>query len=184
MPKKINEELHQKTKEQILDKSFHIFASRGYSKISMRILAKELGCTTGTLYHYFKNKEELFSHTVTYTANKSIERGIIELESIENNYEKIDLLINFIHQNQNYFKSLLFLTLECFKEDNNFQFEKQALEECMDSYIKNIKDQFCLKSIEDARMIFSLLTGLITQLTIYKGNYKFSSNSLKRLVSN
>ncbi len=51
---------HDKQREQILDRSFGFFARRGYGSVTMRTLAKELGFSTGTLYHYFDGKDDLF----------------------------------------------------------------------------------------------------------------------------
>jgi AcrR family transcriptional regulator len=37
-----------------------VFARRGFEDATMQEIAREAGCATGTLYLYFKNKEELF----------------------------------------------------------------------------------------------------------------------------
>jgi AcrR family transcriptional regulator len=37
-----------------------VFARRGFEHATMQEIAREAGCATGTLYLYFKNKEELF----------------------------------------------------------------------------------------------------------------------------
>ena len=41
-----------------------MFVRQGYESFSMRILARKLGCSHGTLYLYFKNKQELFDFLV------------------------------------------------------------------------------------------------------------------------
>ena len=41
-----------------------MFVRQGYESFSMRILANKLGCSHGTLYLYFKNKQELFDFLV------------------------------------------------------------------------------------------------------------------------
>lgn len=47
-------------KGEILDQAFGLFAARGYHALSMRDLARELGASTGVLYHWFPSKAELF----------------------------------------------------------------------------------------------------------------------------
>ncbi len=44
----------------LLDGAFASFAARGYHALSMRDLARELGVTTGALYHWFDGKPALF----------------------------------------------------------------------------------------------------------------------------
>jgi len=46
---------------EILDQSFGLFAARGYHALSMRDLARELGASTGVLYHWFPGKSELYT---------------------------------------------------------------------------------------------------------------------------
>jgi AcrR family transcriptional regulator len=44
----------------ILDAARDLFVHHGYHDFSMRVLARKLECSVGTIYVYFKNKEELF----------------------------------------------------------------------------------------------------------------------------
>src|SRR5260370_36117169 len=54
----------QKRKEElrrvILDAAREIFVHEGYEKFSMRKLAEKIEYSPGSVYLYFKNKEELF----------------------------------------------------------------------------------------------------------------------------
>ena len=43
----------------VLAKAKKLFLEEGYSNITMRRIAKEIGYTPGTIYLYFKNKEDL-----------------------------------------------------------------------------------------------------------------------------
>ena len=47
-------------REAILDVATDIFVSEGYASASMSTIAAKLGGSKGTLYNYFKSKEELF----------------------------------------------------------------------------------------------------------------------------
>jgi len=47
-------------REAILDVATEIFLSEGYASTSMSTIAARLGGSKGTLYNYFKSKEELF----------------------------------------------------------------------------------------------------------------------------
>jgi len=48
----------------ILDAARDAFLREGYESLSMRRLAEDLGCSHGTIYLHFKNKEELFDSLV------------------------------------------------------------------------------------------------------------------------
>jgi AcrR family transcriptional regulator len=48
-------------REAILDVARDVFLEEGYATASMSAIAARLGGSKGTLYNYFKNKEELFA---------------------------------------------------------------------------------------------------------------------------
>ncbi|GAB4217600.1 MAG: TetR/AcrR family transcriptional regulator [Synechococcales cyanobacterium] len=57
MPKIVD---HDQYRRELLLKAFDLFAERGYGSLTMRHLADGLGVSTGTLYHYFQSKEDVF----------------------------------------------------------------------------------------------------------------------------
>ena len=57
-----------KEKEQkILDAALKLFVERGFQGTSTAEIAKTAGVATGTLFHYFKTKEELINRLYLYT---------------------------------------------------------------------------------------------------------------------
>lgn len=48
------------TKEVIIEAARSIFVEKGFQDVSMRSIARQLGCTHGALYYHFKNKADLF----------------------------------------------------------------------------------------------------------------------------
>ncbi len=48
------------TRDQILDKSFGLFAARGYKEISVEQIAEAVGVTKGAFYYFFESKDALF----------------------------------------------------------------------------------------------------------------------------
>jgi AcrR family transcriptional regulator len=55
---------HYKRKQEILTIAARIFRQKGYNATSMNDLAKECGLFKGSLYHYFKNKEEILQEVI------------------------------------------------------------------------------------------------------------------------
>ena len=55
---------HNRRKQEILTIAARIFRQKGYNATSMNDLAKECGLFKGSLYHYFKNKEQILQEVV------------------------------------------------------------------------------------------------------------------------
>lgn len=54
-----NEELSELLRSKILDAARACLMKTDYAKLRMDMVAKEAGCSRGTLYRYFTNKEEI-----------------------------------------------------------------------------------------------------------------------------
>lgn len=52
------------SKDAILQKIREIVAREGLNALSIRRLANELGCSVGTIYYYFKSKDELIIEAI------------------------------------------------------------------------------------------------------------------------
>lgn len=53
-------EYKEEAKRKIVDAGLHVLAEKGYHKTTMDDVADRLGISKGTLYLYFKSREELF----------------------------------------------------------------------------------------------------------------------------
>ena len=54
----------KETKKKLLSCAMKEFSEKGYMKASLRNICKEAGVTTGALYFFFKDKEDLFASLV------------------------------------------------------------------------------------------------------------------------
>lgn len=70
----------EKKKEEILRSAAVVFAEKGYHGTTMEEIAAGLLMTKGSMYYYFKNKDELLYHCHKMIMDMSIEgmKGIIE----------------------------------------------------------------------------------------------------------
>ena len=100
MPKIVD---HKRYRKELLWKSFDLFAQKGYASITMREIAKELGVSTGTLYHYFPNKEALFLQLVEEQTERDISDFLAEAGDRKSFSERIKTLIDFAAKNEDYF---------------------------------------------------------------------------------
>jgi AcrR family transcriptional regulator len=73
-------------RRQIVDGARTVFLSRGFDAASMMDIAKAAGVSKGTLYVYFKNKEELFAAIVRQECLTHAE-GAFKLENSNHDVE-------------------------------------------------------------------------------------------------
>ncbi|WP_156744753.1 TetR/AcrR family transcriptional regulator, partial [Mycobacterium sp. 852014-52450_SCH5900713] len=55
----------EQTRARIIAAAMRCVAEMGYSRTTIREIARAAGMTSGSLYHYFPNKSELLEATVT-----------------------------------------------------------------------------------------------------------------------
>ncbi|MEO0266114.1 MAG: TetR/AcrR family transcriptional regulator [candidate division WOR-3 bacterium] len=84
------------TKEKILIAARNIFGQKGFYETKMDDIAREAGIAKGTLYLYFKSKEELYECLIKIGLNL-IEQAILEiLEAPKSFSEKLKEIIAYI----------------------------------------------------------------------------------------
>jgi TetR/AcrR family fatty acid metabolism transcriptional regulator len=64
-------------RQAILQAAGQVFARKGYEPATLEAVAREAGLAKGTLYLYFKNKEDLYFHTIMRMA-ESLQASILE----------------------------------------------------------------------------------------------------------
>jgi AcrR family transcriptional regulator len=73
----------EERKNQILEIAKKVFAERGYYKTNIEMICNQAGVSRGTIYRYFKNKEEIFA-VILEERFKGALRGMVqEYESRE-----------------------------------------------------------------------------------------------------
>lgn len=150
--KKVEEEL---TKELILLEANKQFLQHDYHQVSMRAIAKQLGCSHGAIYYHFPNKSELFSTL--------IEHYFAELDLLIANALDIDaddeqkifsLFLSFLqfglnHQNQ--FRYMFVLKLEA---------NERTSQAASNSYEKFAQTLYQLSKTKHIFAIFASYLGL------------------------
>jgi AcrR family transcriptional regulator len=63
---KANQERGGKKRKEIIDATLKLYGDRGYYLTSIRDIAKEVGISAPTVYHYFPDKRELFMEVIEY----------------------------------------------------------------------------------------------------------------------
>ncbi|MFZ5630550.1 MAG: TetR/AcrR family transcriptional regulator [Spirochaetota bacterium] len=92
MPKIVN---HRQYRSELLEKSAGTFSRHNYADVSMRDIAKDIGVSTGTLYHYFPSKEELFCALFLHTAQSSAAEVVDAMCNLTTFEERLDRLFDY-----------------------------------------------------------------------------------------
>lgn len=109
MPRVVN---HEAQRTDLLSRAFEIFADRGYAATSMRELAKGLGVSTGTLYHYFAGKDDIFEQMVTWTSERDIVSATASIRMDGTQLERVRSVVEWIESNRRYLQRRLMLVFE------------------------------------------------------------------------
>lgn len=182
MPKIVDREQYRK---ELLWKSFDLFAQKGYASITMREIAKELGVSTGTLYHYFPNKEALFLQLVEEQTEQDISDFLSEGQDAQTLAERIDALIHFIAKNEDYFVNQTLISIDFYQQQgratviNNQILQKvqEALRQELSRYLK-IQDRALVN------FICNVVAGLLVA-RMFEGDvisYEEQGDLLRKMV--
>ena len=113
-------EIEMTTLESILKAAREEFLEKKYSGASLRVIAKKAGVTTGALYGYFRNKEELFEALVgkEYQYMISLYRDILckfsklspeeqQTKMMEYTMQGISEMVHYMYKEKDTFKMIL-----------------------------------------------------------------------------
>ncbi len=144
MPKIVD---HDQYRKELLMKCFDLFAEKGYASITMREIAKGLGVSTGTLYHYFPSKKDLFWQLFeeqTRQDNQAIAAALGDAKTLE---ERTEAIFAFHAKHEDYFRKQLLLGVDFYQQQDreeviNNETLKQICEESRQftAELLNIKD--------------------------------------------
>jgi AcrR family transcriptional regulator len=80
-------------KEQVRKKAVHLMKFHGFSGLTMRLLAKELGIEAASIYNHINSKDEILE-TVCFDLAKEFELAVLEVNDIYfNATEKLHMLV-------------------------------------------------------------------------------------------
>lgn len=163
MPKIVD---HDQYRKELLANSFDLLAEKGYAAVTMREIAKALGVSTGTLYHYFPSKELLFEQLLDELTQQDIRQFTESTQGATTQAEKIAIAFQFMEQNQdNYFK--LTLILADFYQQQSNQSTNPVLQRIFQRSLarceQEISNLFGIQDPDLTTFVISYIDGLIWQ---------------------
>ncbi|MCD6436037.1 MAG: helix-turn-helix transcriptional regulator [Clostridiales bacterium] len=82
-----------KVKEILIFKSaWELFSEKGFHDTKISEIAKKAGIGKGTVYEYFKSKEELVQKMIIFNLETAYEELIVEIEGVDSPEEKLRII--------------------------------------------------------------------------------------------
>jgi AcrR family transcriptional regulator len=167
MPKIVD---HDQQRHALLVQCFDLFRRRGYDNVTLREIAREIGASTGTLYHYFPNKlailEQLYEVAVRDdlgSVGGASAKGISKAE-------KLRRLSAMWQRSESTHAGLLLLALDLFR--NSPSHSGALLAGYAKRYKAAISESLGL-SAEVADGVFTYLLGANLHALLTPGDYSF-----------
>lgn len=92
MPRVVKKPLERRA--EIIKAARQLFHTKEYEKMTLQHLMDQLGIAKGTIYHYFKSKEELLEAVIEEIVREHLEKTEVFLKNIKGTaLKKIELLI-------------------------------------------------------------------------------------------
>ncbi len=183
---KMDEQISLK-KEAIFNAALELITYKGFDQAPMSIIAKQAGVAAGTIYIYFKSKEEIITQLYLKTKTELTEYITQSVNIEQSGRQTLDLIVKkyicFMLDNPNKFKYI-----EQFS--NSPYFDKIILSECMrifEPMIMFIQKSIKMHEIKNLEMsiihsfIFCPLNNLINMHL--RGEFKIDNGSIELICN-
>lgn len=158
MPKIVD---HDQYREKLISGCFELFAEKGYSNVTMRQIARELGISTGALYHYFPTKQSILEQMFEIMSRKDVEEAIA-VTLVSGSFEKrIKLLFDFFIAKEAVFGKMLMLSIDFIRNHDSADARLTA-RQWLEYYTRNMAVYLEIPT-QLAMFITAFLNGIIYQ---------------------
>jgi AcrR family transcriptional regulator len=100
LPRREREKLRRR--QEVFDVALRLFSEKGYHNVSMHAIAKEAEFAIGTLYKFFRNKEDLFKALIMQLSDR-FHRALTEV--IEGDAQGIEKLRAYLRVKAELFRN-------------------------------------------------------------------------------
>lgn len=167
MPKIVD---YESKKQEIIEKSKIVFAKHGYHNTNLSLISKKCGMGRTTLYQYFKNKDEIFYHSVGSTLEDM--QTQVEVITANEQLTFVEKLKEIIHQltddqSNNYTFILLLETWLVLNRGKNeildsLKIEIRKLKETIEELIQDAIDAKEIKPVDSKSLAVTIYTFIET----------------------
>ncbi len=168
MPKIVD---HDKYRKELADKCMDLFSKKGYANVTMREISKELGVSTGSLYHYFPNKEAIFAHMADHLSQSDVANVLSRVDDSFGARDRLEVYGEHWATNRGYYQSILLLAID-FIRNYTGQDKDIVKKEYVQYYIDAMAENLDVPE-ELARYIYVHMIGLFYYELIFPGSGAF-----------
>jgi AcrR family transcriptional regulator len=158
MPKIID---HEQYRNELLSKCFDIFARRGYATLTMRELAAELKVSTGTLYHYWAGKQEIFEAFVLYLGERDRAAFFQSAGRPGNLKQRLEVLLAYLKANEGYFLKQFFIGMDYFRVKGEELIHNTVMKRSNELYRRGLAEYLEIDDQEVITFILSMMSGTV-----------------------
>jgi len=154
---------HDQQRAELLAGSFALFAERGYGVVTMRALSRELGVSTGSLYHYFDGKPAMFRQMLLARVALDVEDARAEIPDDLAGAERLAALRSYMERRIDYLRQLVLMSLDYYQlhpDDRGF------LADVSRQYRSVLAERLRLRAPELEPLLYSFVLGLIVHRTL------------------
>lgn len=179
----------EEMRELILDAARTIFLQKGYHDTSIRNIAEKIEYSPGTIYLYFKEKDEIF-HALHEEGFRKMTSMMLPLQFVEDPFQRLKALgrvyMDFAENNKDFYDLMFIMQApmnmeaeDCWEEgDQALNFLKNVIRDCQ------VKGHFEGQDVEDLSfIIWSAMHGMCALYCRERCN-AYDNQEPKKLMDN
>jgi TetR/AcrR family fatty acid metabolism transcriptional regulator len=165
----------QLRQQDILKAAEHVFAVKGFHKATIQDIAKDAQYASGTIYLYFKDKDDLYLALLEKKIQSMLSSIQEKVDRMSNTHEKIKALVEeqlaYFTENQDFFR-IYFSERQGVRWTIKDKIPATAVSNFMkhmdyiSGIIKKAQDEGVIRKDFDSRQLASVLTSMINALIL------------------
>jgi len=180
MPKIVNRDAYR---DELLSGCFSVFARYGYDKVTMRKIAQVLGVSTGTLYHYFPNKQAIIKALFDWVMRTNIGDAFNRMHDIDDIYKRIDIASGFWKEYGEYYQKVMLLAFDLWR--NSTKDESQPVFMSFSRYYRDAMVRIFEISEDFSELLFIIFLGSVFHSIITPDHFSYNKtvDTIAQLIS-
>ena len=150
---------HDARRRQILEDSLGLFSTESYAGLGMRHLAKSLGVSTGTLYHYFPNKPLLFEAMLRHLAQDNVAKAIGQLDPAMSSETRLEVVQAFMELQADRIRRVLWVAIDYRRTAG--ESAEPLINEVLDVYRQALSDHLADGDLAKADLLLNYVIGVL-----------------------
>lgn len=155
---------------EISEAAWRVIVREGLDRTSMRAIAQELGCTTGVVTHYFRNKQELILFSlsqVTERLKTAMKQSVESVSGVERLVAMMSTFLPFDEERQNILRVWLAFLGYAVGRENLMIKQQQSAAELRAEFVQELKTlqsahliRYDIDPTVEANVLLALVNGV------------------------